>query len=169
MRQTYAHIGFSLAAALAVSGCSTTQQTQINANRTVNQVQVVQAAPVKPSPSSPRIKTLYETVRNGTDAVLYNQTTMRADCSTLGETKLIILQSPSHGMVAVANGSVRVELSPGNPQYACNGRWIPATRLRYRATAGYTGPDSVRLLSIPPTGGAATDAPLDVRVQITVD
>jgi hypothetical protein len=74
------------------------------------------------------------------------------DCSSMGDVVIRVVSPPSNGRVSIARGGAFPNFAPPNVRSDCNRRRVPATIATYTAQRGYTGPDSVSLEIIYPTG-----------------
>jgi S1-C subfamily serine protease len=74
---------------------------------------------------------------------------LEADCSSVGFATVRIVQQPEHGKVSSENGT---GFSRENLRYECNKRRTEGVMLSYEPAPGYTGPDSLTVDVIYPSG-----------------
>jgi len=74
------------------------------------------------------------------------------DCATTGDVVIRVTSPPSNGSVAISKSSVSPNFPASNIRSACNARRVPGTIATYVARRGYTGPDTVSLEMIFPSG-----------------
>jgi hypothetical protein len=77
---------------------------------------------------------------------------LNPDCSPIGEPDVRVTKTPDHGVVAVGVGEGYTNFVPANPRNHCNVRATPGVNAVYTSSRGYTGPDTVALDVIFPTG-----------------
>ena len=77
---------------------------------------------------------------------------LNPDCSHIVEPDVRETTPPSHGAVAVHPGEGYTNFAQSNPRNHCNYRPTPGVNVTYTAERGYTGPDTVALDAIFPTG-----------------
>jgi hypothetical protein len=92
------------------------------------------------------------TVIAGKPFKLYAASSTNPDCSSAGDVLIRVAEPPSNGSVSISRGSVFPDFPPHNVRSACNRRRVPGTVATYIARRGYTGPDSVSLEIIFPSG-----------------
>jgi hypothetical protein len=74
------------------------------------------------------------------------------DCTTTGDVVIRVTSPPSNDSVSISKRSVFPNFPASNIRSACNSRRVPGTIATYIARRGYTGPDTVSLESIFPSG-----------------
>jgi TonB family protein len=77
---------------------------------------------------------------------------LEADCSSIGFATIRIVQQPEHGKVSSKNGTGFSNFAKENLRYDCNKRRTEGVILSYEPTARYTGPDSLTVDVIYPSG-----------------
>jgi hypothetical protein len=77
---------------------------------------------------------------------------LNPDCSPIGEPDVRVVKLADHGVVAVRAGDGYTNFVQANPRNHCNYRPTPGVNVTYTAERGYTGPDTVALDAIFPTG-----------------
>lgn len=77
---------------------------------------------------------------------------LNPDCSQIGEPDVRVTKPADHGVVAVRAGEGYTNFAQSNPRNHCNYRPTPGVNATYTAERGYTGPDTVALDIIFPTG-----------------
>ena len=92
------------------------------------------------------------TVVAGKPFKLYEAYATNPDCSSVGDVVIRVVSAPGNGRVSIARGGAFPRFAPPNVRSNCNRRRVPATIVTYTAQRGYTGPDSVSLEMIYPTG-----------------
>jgi hypothetical protein len=90
---------------------------------------------------------------SGVPLKLAHFTSLNADCSSIGDTVVRVTKNPDHGVVMVQKGSGYSYYPAANPHSQCNLRPTAGTNLTYVSSPGYTGPDSVAVDAIYPSGG----------------
>ena len=81
-------------------------------------------------------------------------TSLNADCTSLGETVVQIVQGPTNGKTNVVRTLDYTNYAPGNQRAECNKRKMPGTKVTYVPNPGFTGADQVVMDVIFPTGQA---------------
>jgi hypothetical protein len=74
------------------------------------------------------------------------------DCTPSGTITMRVISAPSHGRVSIVRTKVFPQFPPNNPRYHCNARGVMGVKAMYVSRRGYTGPDSVALEAIFPSG-----------------
>ncbi len=92
------------------------------------------------------------TVIAGKPFKLFSASSLNPDCSAYGDVVIRVVSPPSNGRVSIARGGVFPSFPPSNVRSDCNRRRVPGTTAIYTAQRGYTGPDSVSLEVIYPSG-----------------
>jgi hypothetical protein len=92
------------------------------------------------------------TVIAGKPFKLYSAYSTNPDCSSSGDVVIRVVSPPSNGSVSIGRGGVFPTFPESNVRSACNRRRVPGTIATYTARRGYTGPDSVSLEIIYPSG-----------------
>jgi hypothetical protein len=92
------------------------------------------------------------TVIAGKPFKLFSAVSTNPDCSAAGDIVIRVVSPPSNGRVSIARGGVFPSFPPSNVRSECNRRRVPGTIAIYTAQRGYTGPDSVSLEVIYPSG-----------------
>jgi hypothetical protein len=92
------------------------------------------------------------TVVAGKPFKLHEAYATNPDCSSVGDVVIRVVSPPSNGRVSIARGRVFPNFPPSNVRSDCNRRRVPGTIATYTAQRGYSGPDSVSLEIIYPTG-----------------
>jgi len=82
---------------------------------------------------------------------------LNADCSSIGDSTIRIVDPPSHGSVAVEQGTDYPEFASNNQRFECNKHEAPGTIVYYTSAPGYVGSDSVKIESISANGFSRTD------------
>jgi hypothetical protein len=77
---------------------------------------------------------------------------LNPDCSPIGEPAVRLTKPADHGAVTVRAGEGYTNFAPANSRNHCNYRPTPGVNAIYTAERGYTGPDTVVLDIIFPTG-----------------
>ena len=77
---------------------------------------------------------------------------LNPDCSPIGEPVVRAAKLADHGVVAVHAGEGYTGFVQANPRSHCNYRSTAGVNATYTAERGYTGPDTVALDIIFPTG-----------------
>jgi len=77
---------------------------------------------------------------------------LNPDCSPIGQPDVRVTKAPDHGVVTVGAGVGYTNFVPANPRNHCNMRATPGANAFYTSSGGYTGPDTVVLDVIFPTG-----------------
>jgi hypothetical protein len=77
---------------------------------------------------------------------------LNPDCSPIGKPEVRVTKPADHGMVTVGPGEGYTNFVAANPRNHCNFHPTPGVNAIYIATPGYTGPDTVALDVIFPTG-----------------
>ena len=76
------------------------------------------------------------------------------DCTSRGYVSVRVIQAPEHGRVTVSKAHDFPRFHASNVRSRCNVRRVAGVAVRYVSTRGYTGPDTVMLEAISPTGRA---------------
>lgn len=105
-----------------------------------------------------------KTVVAGKPFKLYSAYSTNPDCSSEGDVVIRIAAPPSNGSVAIGRSGVFPNFPASNVRSACNRRRVPGTIATYTARRGYTGPDSVSLEIIYPSG-QTRQASYDIMVR----
>jgi hypothetical protein len=92
------------------------------------------------------------TVIAGKPFKLVGASASNPDCSSAGDVVIRVVSPPSNGRVSIARGGVFPSFPPSDVRSDCNRRRVPGTIATYTAQRGYTGPDSVTLEAIFPSG-----------------
>jgi hypothetical protein len=79
-------------------------------------------------------------------------TSLNLDCSSVGETVVRVVKTPEHGVVTVRQGEGYSSYASENPRHQCDFRPTPGTNLMYVSNPGYTGPETVAVDAIFPSG-----------------
>lgn len=135
---------YSLAVAslilLGLASCEANRTVQVQNNVT----QIAVPAQPRPRPTPPHFMT--KTVASGVRSTVFFSLTMNRDCSSPGLGSIQIRQQPSHGLAEVVTEGEHVSAPPSNPFAACDGRVIPALKVKYASATGFTGTDSLSIL-----------------------
>jgi len=91
-------------------------------------------------------------VVGGQSIQLYFLASINPDCTARGYSTMTVTQQPQHGRVRITRGSDFVTIPESNARSACNRRRVPGVGIHYTAPRGYTGPDSVVVEMITPSG-----------------
>jgi hypothetical protein len=92
---------------------------------------------------------------SGLPARLAHVTSLNLDCSSVGETVVRVVKTPEHGVVTVRQGEGYSSYASENPRHPCDFRPTPGTNLMYVSNPGYTGPETVAVDAIFPSGQEA--------------
>jgi hypothetical protein len=74
------------------------------------------------------------------------------DCTSNGDVVVRVTSPPSNGSISISRSRVFPKFPASNIRSACNSRRVPGTIATYIARRGYTGPDTVSLEMIFPSG-----------------
>jgi hypothetical protein len=88
----------------------------------------------------------------GKPLVLGKGVSVNPDCSSAGDFVIRVTSPPSHGSVSIRRAGVYPSFRASNRRSACNQRRVPGVTAVYVARRGYTGPDTVGLEYIGPSG-----------------
>jgi hypothetical protein len=97
-------------------------------------------------------RTLSPVAVAGTPLRLGHFTNLNPDCSPIGEPDVRVTKAADHGAVTLRRGEGYSNFVPANPRNQCNFRPTSGVNANYTAERGYTGPDTVVLDVIFPTG-----------------
>jgi hypothetical protein len=106
---------------------------------------------------------LDKAVQAGRPAVLWGDTSLGADCTPSGETRLNVTTPPAHGKTVIREGTLYAVYPQGAERAYCSGRLVTGVLAIYTADNGYVGADQVVL-----RGTTAGGEVRDVTVNITV-
>jgi hypothetical protein len=88
----------------------------------------------------------------GTPLRLGHFADLNPDCSPIGEADVRVTKAADHGVVILRPGEGYTNFASANPRNQCNFRPTTGVNAIYTAERGYTGPDTVVLDIIFPTG-----------------
>ncbi len=107
---------------------------------------------------------LEKTAEGNRPLQLWGDTTLGADCTPTGETRLEVTTPPSHGAVAIKPGRLYAVYPQGHPRAYCSGRLVTGVLAIYTAEQGYRGPDQAVLRGTTADGDVSV-----VTVNISVE
>jgi hypothetical protein len=106
---------------------------------------------------------LDKTVRAGTPAQLWADTSLGPDCTPKGDTVLEVVTPGAHGATDIRPGELYAVYPEGHKLAYCSGRLVTGVLAIYKAENGYTGADQVVLRGVTADGETRI-----VTVDITV-
>ena len=120
-------------------------------------VVVLAAAAVAVVPAAAQVQQVtpnYKVVQQGRSIEVDHFGSYNPDCSPVGRATVGLTSAPQGGTVETAFGRDYPTFTNNNVRFQCDKRSLPSTQIFYRASPGFTGPDTFSVEVVFGTGEA---------------